>query len=95
MALIPPLIIALIVGLWHGRKYPGDRREFAISLAWAVAWAFVITYIWQATWVSAALPAPWHDTVISAFNLTLWTAAFWLPVLVITFIIRAMIARPK
>lgn len=93
LAFSVPLITALTLGLRAGKRDPQSIRDFWVLAAWAVAWAVGIIFLWHCLWITSALPAPWFDTVKSGFYWTLGTGAIWLPVLMITFVLRAMKAR--
>jgi len=88
-----PIVLAVLLGLWAGRSDPQTPRDFWIAAAWAVAWQVAAVFLWHALWVTSLLPASWLDTFISAGSWTLGTGLIWLPLLMITIVLRAMKAR--
>lgn len=88
-----PILAAILIGLWAGRTDPQTPSEFGVTAVWAIVWVAGITLLWQALWISALLPAPWYDTLTSAFYWTLGTGTIWLPVLMISFVARALARR--
>jgi len=93
LTLLPPLACAIILGWRAGRVVPETRQAFAREVGFALLWSVAFTFLWQALWVSAAIPAPWFDTVRSAFNLTFASQLICAPILVISYIIRAIRER--
>ncbi len=88
-----PVLIAIFFGWRAGRDDPQTRREFVISAGWALAWCAAAVFLWHALWVSAMVPGPWTATVRSCFMLTGLTALLWLPLLMISYVARALKAR--
>ncbi len=88
-----PLAVAVVLGLRAGRAHLATPKAFGVAAAWAVAWAVAWVFLWHALWLTSVLPAPWSDTVQSAFSWTVGTGALWLPVLVITLVLRALKTR--
>lgn len=88
-----PLLIAVFHGYRGGRSDPQTIREFAIRAGFEVAWSTVLIFLYHALWIATIVPAHWHDTARSALSWTLGTGAIWLPLLMITFVLRAMKAR--
>lgn len=88
-----PVLIAALVG-WTCAKSPPQRVAEALR---ALAWALLVSCAWISLFLLAWVGLV--TTAAGAFNLTepfLWvaqTAIFWVPVAVITFIIRAQKER--
>lgn len=93
VALIISVLIAAWFGLRAGAQTPMTPSEFATGGGVAIAWSAACIFLFHATWIAAALPAPWYDTAQSALRLTFWTGAFWLPCLGIVYVLRAIRAR--
>ena len=86
--------VPILIGLWFGWRgatdMPQTAAEFGVSVAWALAWAAAVIFLWTAVIVFSAQPMGMAQIAAEAWFGTLVSAAFWLPVLVIIYILRTI-----
>ncbi|WP_420861145.1 hypothetical protein [Algirhabdus cladophorae] len=88
-----PILIAVVIGWRGGARALDGVSELLIALAWAMAWCTAVVFLWQALWIASLSGAGMAILMQDAGFGTLVSAAFWLPALVITYILRAMRVR--
>jgi len=88
-----PMVIGLFFG-WRGaRDLPETIPEFGISIAWALAWTAAAVFLWIALVVFSFGPIGMAMLASEAWFGTIVSGLFWLPVVVITYIVRVQSLR--
>ena len=88
-----PVLAALFLGRRAGRRDPQGIGEFWQEAAVALAWAFVVVFLWHCLWITSLIPAPWQATTLAGVIWTVATGAVWLPALMICYVITALRIR--
>lgn len=90
-----PLLIAGYFGFREGSRDPQSVREFWLGAAWAFGWALLWIFLWQALWLFAFFGSDFWDGIIAAAFWTALSGCFWLPVLMISYVMRASAMRRR
>ncbi|MDC1521192.1 hypothetical protein N8446_02645 [Planktomarina temperata] len=88
-----PVLAALFLGRRAGRRDPQGIGEFWQEAAVALAWAFVVVFLWHCLGITSLIPAPWQATTFAGVIWTVATGAVWLPALMICYVITALRIR--
>ena len=87
--MVVPCAIAVAFGLRGRKDKPRTPRDFFIGAAWVLGWTFGSVMLWQGIWISAQGATGNGSTIGVAFYWALISAALWVPVLMITYVLSA------
>ena len=88
---IVPVLIAGIIGYWHGRRPAHSLREFAMDTVYMAMLASPLVFMFHMVWLRAIMTADGGVEALGTWSLywTGLTALIWGPFMVVCYIVQS------